>query len=413
MRVFVQSYAFIVNLKNKKYSYLCLRMARIVHINTVADTFTGVGSVMASLAACQRRQGLEVSIVAGYVRPEFGTFADYIMCGRLRHTLAALEARVRANDGRLCRHATRRLTAWLDSLDDIAALHLHNMHGYYIDMPTLISWARQHRARTVVTLHDQWWCTGRCAYIHSGCNGDCRQCSFKDAYPATWRGDGGDTASERIRRQDLARAMADTLASFVAPSQGLADLASKRLGINVQVIPNGVDTAIFNPDNNDTKTDPLHIVAAAATWTPSKGGQILNAIARSLPKDWRLTVIGRGAPVTASEHINVIDSVTPSNLASIFRSANVFLSTATAEAFGMTVAEALACGIPAVVNAATVTSELIVDGVNGFAVPMDISRPRDILIALEQAAALRSIHTPTTLTADNMADAYKILYFDR
>ena len=54
-------------------------MARIVHINTVADTFTGVGSVMATLAACQRRQGLDVSIIAGYERPEYGTFADYVM----------------------------------------------------------------------------------------------------------------------------------------------------------------------------------------------------------------------------------------------------------------------------------------------------------------------------------------------
>lgn len=387
-------------------------MARIVHINTVADTFTGVGSVIASLAACQRRQGFDVSIAAGYVRPEYGTFADYVMCGRIRHSFAALEARVRANDGRLCRHATRRLTAWLDNLGDIAALHLHNLHGYYIDVPTLMAWAWQHKIRTVVTMHDQWWCTGRCAYMHRECDDDCSQCLFREFYPATWRRDGGDTADERVRRRNFAQIMVGTLAHFVAPSQGLADLASKRLDIHVSVVSNGVDTTIFHPEKViDRTADTMHIVAAAATWTPPKGGEMLRAIAEVLPKDWRLTVVGCNAPIKASAHVRIIDSATPEALASVYSSANVLLSTATAEAFGMTVAEALACGVPAVVNADAVTSELIVDGANGLAIAMDISRPSDVIHALERAATLRTTYSLTSLTAERMADSYKALYF--
>lgn len=387
-------------------------MARIVHINTVADTFTGVGSVMATLAACQRRQGLDVSIIAGYERPEYGTFADYVMCGRIRHSFAALEARVRANDGRLCRHATRRLTARLDSLGDVAALHLHNLHGYYIDVPTLMAWAWLHKVRTVVTMHDHWWCTGRCAYMHSICGSDCRHCMFRDSYPATWRRDGGDTANERVRRRDFARIMVGTVAHFTAPSQGLANLASERLGICVSVVPNGIDTTVFHPNNTIGSTgDTLHIVAAAATWTPLKGGEMLRAIAESLPRNWRLTIVGRNAPVKASARVRVIDYTTPKSMASIYRSANVLLSTATTEAFGMIVAEALTCGVPAVVNSATVTSELISDGVNGFAIPMDISSPSDAICALERAAILRTTHSLTHLTADRMAKEYKALYF--
>ena len=98
-------------------------------------------------------------------------------------------------------------------------------------------------------------------------------------------------------------------------------------------------------------------------------------------------------------------------MASIYRSANVLLSTATTEAFGMTVAEALTCGVPAVVNSATVTSELISDGVNGFAIPMDISSPNDAICALERASILRTTHSLTHLTADRMAKGYKALYF--
>ena len=77
----------------------------------------------------------------------------------------------------------------------------------------------------------------------------------------------------------------------------------------------------------------------------------------------------------------------------------------------MTVAEALACGVPAVVNEATVTSELIAEGINGFSIPMDTSRPLDVIRALEQAAILRKACPLTALTAERMADAYSQLYF--
>ncbi len=393
-------------------------MARIVHINTVADTYTGVGSVIAALVSEQRRHGIDASVAAGYTRHGHGSFADYVMAGRTRHALAALEARIRANDGRLCRKATRRLTAWLDSLGAIAALHLHNLHGYYIDVPTLMAWAWMHKTRVVVSLHDQWWCTGRCAYIPEGCGKDCLRCLHRHAYPATWLPYGGDTASERVCRRDFAKIMAATVARFAAPSQAIADVVRDRLGIPVTVIPNGIDTAIFNngatPDG-DRLADSRHmarIAAVSATWTPAKGGDILHTVSQALPQGWHLTVVGDGAPVDSSTQVTVKETMTPQALAQLYRDSDVLLSTATSEAFGMTVAEALACGTPVVTNAAAATSELVSGGINGYAIPMDASAPGAVIDAVRRAAAIKPPPIPDILTAPAMADAYAGLYFD-
>lgn len=386
-------------------------MAHIVHINTVADTFTGVGSVIATLAAEQRRMGLAVSVAAGYVRPRYGTFADYVISSAWRHRAAALEARLRANDGRLCHKATLRLIRWLESSGDVTALHLHNLHGYYIDAPTLLKWAWATRTKVVVTLHDHWWCSGRCAYIAKDCDTDCLNCRHRNAYPATWLPSGGNTADERMRRRDVARIMAATIADFVAPSQCIADLASERLDIPVRVIRNGIDSVIFDAKGRSCQpATALNVIAVAATWTRAKGGDILRAVASSLPENWHLTVVGKGAPVKASPHIRIIEYATPEALAALYREADVLLSTATDEAFGMTVAEALSCGTPAVVNAATATAELVAPGVNGFAINMAANAPTALIDALSRAASLCIPPPDISLSSSAMAHAYAPLY---
>ena len=53
-------------------------------------------------------------------------------------------------------------------------------------------------------------------------------------------------------------------------------------------------------------------------------------------------------------------------LALIYNSASVYVSMSTEETFGLTIAEALSCGTPAVVYQATACPEMIVEGENGY-----------------------------------------------
>jgi glycosyltransferase involved in cell wall biosynthesis len=56
-------------------------------------------------------------------------------------------------------------------------------------------------------------------------------------------------------------------------------------------------------------------------------------------------------------------------LVSVFRSADCLLLPSRFDAFGMVVAEAMACGVPAIVSDMVGAKELIEEGHNGFIVP--------------------------------------------
>ena len=120
--------------------------------------------------------------------------------------------------------------------------------------------------------------------------------------------------------------------------------------------------------------------------------------------------MGKNAPIGISPRVSIRSEETPNGMAELYRDVDVLLSTATAEAFGMTIAEAMACGIPAVVNSSTATAEQIKDGVNGYAITMNAEHPKAIIEAIGRAALLRSTHSLTTLTAEHMAREYAKLY---
>ena len=67
----------------------------------------------------------------------------------------------------------------LRKIDEIQPdiIHLHNIHGFYIDYEMLFKYIRQHQIKVVWTLHDCWSFTGYCShYEFNGCNG------WKDVY---------------------------------------------------------------------------------------------------------------------------------------------------------------------------------------------------------------------------------------
>ena len=115
---------------------------------------------------------------------------------------------------------SKRDTAWLlERLDEIDpdVVHLHNIHGYYVNIEMLFSWLARHRCQVRWTLHDCWAFTCHCAYSEG--------CPQPDAYPKT------------ICRSNCARNFEDKRRIFtsvplermtlICPSQWLADLVGE------------------------------------------------------------------------------------------------------------------------------------------------------------------------------------------
>ena len=79
---------------------------------------------------------------------------------------------------------------------------------------------------------------------------------------------------------------------------------------------------------------------------------------------------------TITDNIILVDRTSNTQeLASFYNAASVYVSMSTEETFGLTIAEALSCGTPAIVYNATACAEMVSDGENGYVVtPHDINQ---------------------------------------
>ena len=159
-----------------------------------------------------------------------------------------LRSRLLDCEGLTATHATRRLVRLMERVrPDV--VHLHNLHGYYLDYEVLFRHLAASGVPVVWTLHDCWPFTGHCAYFDfAGCDRwqtGCHHCPQRGAYPASWLAD-------RSRRNWEAKRRAFTSPerlTLVPVSDWLGGLLGQSFlaGYPVHRIYNGVDTSVFCP----------------------------------------------------------------------------------------------------------------------------------------------------------------------
>ena len=100
-----------------------------------------------------------------------------------------LQTRLLDRQGLASVYATRAFVKTIDSINpDI--VHLHNIHGYYLNYPILFNYLRRRDIPIVWTLHDCWPFTGHCAYFdYLGCEKwktHCINCPGINMYPKSF-----------------------------------------------------------------------------------------------------------------------------------------------------------------------------------------------------------------------------------
>lgn len=365
-------------------------MPTILHINTVAEPRNGVGQIMRAIHSRAPQYGFDSKIFAGYGRR---VEADYIVTRTVRRYVNALRSRLAAEDGFLDSVSARRLNERVESLrPDI--LHVHNLHGYYCDLQGLRRTLDRMGIPIVVTMHDLWLTTGRCAYPPEDCNGPgngCAECPFPHRYPAKW-----------TKGSSMMQTKSDFLAgtTVVVPSRWMASRTER---FNPVIIPNGVDTDIFKPDPRSTQKAVKQILAVATRWTETKGIDDIVRLADRLPERYTLALVGAGVPRHPRiKNLGYVDD--PAALARLMAESDALISAARQEAFGLTVAEALAVGIPTVVRRGTAPAEFVPD--SRFHV--DFADPDAVIAALDDTA--KFTQTTTAVSLDDMARQYYDLY---
>ncbi|MCQ2429225.1 MAG: glycosyltransferase [Clostridia bacterium] len=273
-------------------------------------------------------------------------------------------------------------------------LHLHNLHGSYINIPLLFGYIRKHHVKVVWTFHDCWPFTGYCPYYgvygclewKNGCKKCCRETGVLNRHSA-----------ERSLKQKR-KLTEGTDLTIVTPSRWLADIVRQTFFSQMPVvtIPNGLDLEVFRPRESDFREkhgipqDKFVVLGVAAVWEKRKGLDDFIELAGRLDHDtYQIVLVGTSETVDRmlpQDIISIHRTEDQIGLAKIYSASDVFVNPTKDEVLGMVNIEANACGIPVVTYRSGGSQECINEN-SGIVVDCD-----DV-DALERAVArIRDTH---------------------
>jgi len=149
---------------------------------------------------------------------------------------------------------------------------------------------------------------------------------------------------------------------------------------DVQVIYNGVDPEVFQPLEIDRNTlcrrfgltGNEKILLFVGNPSRRKGADLLPKIMNQLDDSYiLLTTAGLRDTTFGGRRIRCVGKVLQEELALLYNLCDVLLFPSRLEGFGLTVAEAMACGKPAIATNGSSLPELVVDGKGGYLCEMD------------------------------------------
>ncbi|WP_321301856.1 glycosyltransferase [uncultured Sphaerochaeta sp.] len=264
-------------------------------------------------------------------------------------------SRITDRQGFYSKRATKRLIRFIKEYDpDI--IHLHNLHGYYLNLQVLFSFLSIYNKPVVWTLHDCWAFTGHCSYFeYIGCDKwktGCHHCPQKKRYPKSLILDQSKRNWEEKR--ELFTSVADM--TIVTPSYWLAGLIRESFlkKYPVEVIHNGIDLEVFKPTPSSWKEDhgiakPI-VLACAYLWDERKGYADVFKLAELLP-DYQIVIVGiseKQAKVLPSSVFGIQRTNSVEELVKIYSAADIFVNPTYEEVLGLVNLEALACGTPVI-----------------------------------------------------------------
>lgn len=256
-------------------------------------------------------------------------------------------------------------------------VHLHWIGSGMLQLEEL----KHAQTPLVWTMHDMWPFTGGCHYDQE-CGRYQESCGRCPILNSSRNRD----LSHRIWKRKQ-KAWQDLNLTFIAPSRWLAQCATSSslfANFRTEVIPNGIDLAVYKPFPKELARSLLglpqnkHLIlfgAFGSTVDPRKGFQHLQKALLSLASNgWgarsEVMIFGASRPETAPDlgmpsHFmgRLHDDL---SLSLMYSAADVFVAPSQQENLANTVMEALACGTPAVAFDIGGMRDLIEHEQNGY-----------------------------------------------
>lgn len=336
------------------------RPLRYVQINSFYNGSTG--TIMRNLHRSLTDRGVESYVFWGR-RHE--TVSGHEQCCATRLGYLSHGVMVRLDD-RMGFHSKRDTARLLRRLDEIDpdVVHLHNIHGYYVNIEMLFGWLSSHRCQVRWTLHDCWAFTGHCAYFtYVKCAQWQSHCAYFEGCPQL------GTYPKTFCRRNCARNFEDKRRIFtsvppkrmtlITPSHWLEGLVRQSFlkDYPVDVRHNTVDTSVFKPTPSNFRErygigDRFMVLGVASPWTERKGLSDFVCLAGELDSDWFVVVLvglsEKQLETLPEKILGISRTDSQEELADIYTAADVFFNPTQEDNFPTVNLEAEACGTPVI-----------------------------------------------------------------
>ncbi|NLC54894.1 MAG: glycosyltransferase [Erysipelothrix sp.] len=334
---------------------------KVMFINSVID-YGSTGKIVRDLAEGLKADGHQVLIVYGRNKPlnDDDTFSISNKRGFYYHVIMT---RLLDRHGLHSKKATKKL---INKIKDFKpnVIHLHNLHGYYLNYPMLMNFLKQQKDIKIVwTLHDLWAVCGSVAHFsYYGCKewrDGCVIANNPRVYPQS---------NFILREKQNFYLKKEVFSGFndltiITVSDWEKNIIKQTFLKQYKIIRiyNGLDFDHYQKARFNKKT-PKTLFGTASDWNNEKNLIDYIKLADIMPKNYQMTLTGLSDEMIRILPNNIkglprLDS--EKELIKLYAKSSIFLNLSLQETMGMTTIEALASGTPVVVYDKTAVPEVI------------------------------------------------------
>ena len=383
---------------------------RVAFINSVLG-FGSTGKIVELLASSHE---LDELVFFGRKKYE-GYVCNYKFNDVFGITNHAIQTFIYDNHGFVNKNQTMNLVKQLKAFKP-DLVHLHNLHGYYLNIEVLINALKELDVPVVYTLHDCWSFTGHCAHYDSiGCEQWktlCKYCPQTLQYP--WTFNKCNVSKNYLKKKQLFNNW--NKLALVTPSLWLKkQIESSFLAqYPCYVINNGIDLNVFKPTNRKLN-NKVKLLAVSSIWYKQKGLYDLVDFSKLLDDKYELTVVGlnkKQCKLFPSSVNTVTRTSNVQELVDLYGNADCFLNFTYSDTFPTVNLESLACGTPIITYDVGGSPEVIADGTGTIMKKGDYKQCYNLLEnqILKQFDRIKCVEASKQYSLDNMATNYLNLY---
>lgn len=346
------------------------------------------GKIAEQVGVMMKKRGWDVYYAHGARRVNSSQLKTIPFSSVRAEYIHALRSRIFDDDGLGSKRETKNLVEKIKVIKpDI--IHIHNIHGYYINYKILFEYLNSTNIQVVMTLHDCWSFTGHCPhFVTANCEKwkiGCHHCPLKDS-------DYKKSLIDRSRRNFKLKKqyIAENSNLHLIPvSYWLGDLVKQSIyqDKDIDVIQNGIDLSVFRPLSPNVNKK-YSIIGVSNVWHDSKGFSDILSLRQLLDKDsYEITLVGvsqRQKDDLPDGIIGILSTANQEELAALYSKSDVLINPTYADTFPTVNLEALACGTP-VISYRTGGSPEAVDETTGVVVEQgDINALADAIRSMKK-----------------------------